>query len=209
MGEEQTYKIVVLGEGGVGKSAVTVQLTQNHFIVDYDPTIENSYRKQLMVDDVLATLDILDTAGQEEYAVMRHQYIRQGQGFALVYSVASRDTFESMGDFYEQIMDVKGGDKPAILLLANKVDLPPEERQVSNEDGQALAKKLNMTYFETSAKERINIDESFSELIRQIRTANSAAKENPAEKGGKSKKEKPKKEKKPKSEGDGRRCILL
>ena len=106
------------------------------FVLTFLFVLENSYRKQLMVDDVLATLDILDTAGQEEYAVMRHQYIRQGQGFALVFSVASRDTFDSMGDFYEQIMDVKGGDKPAILLLANKVDLPPEERQVSNEDGQ-------------------------------------------------------------------------
>lgn len=176
MGDEggNSYKIVVLGEGGVGKSAVTVQLTQNHFIVDYDPTIENSYRKQMKVDDEMCTLDILDTAGQEEYAVMRHQYIRQGQGFALVYSVASKDTFESMADFFEQIMDVKGGTKPPIVLLANKVDLPPGDRKVSKDEGQALADKLGVVYFETSAKERINIDESFMELVRIIHSSQAA-----------------------------------
>ena len=63
---------------------------------DYDPTIENSYRKQITLDNEVLVLDILDTAGQEEYSVMRAQYIRSGAGFLLVYSVGSKDTFQAL-----------------------------------------------------------------------------------------------------------------
>lgn len=61
----------MVGGGGVGKSALTIQLIQNHFIDEYDPTIEDSYRKQVSIDDETCLLDILDTAGQEEYSAMR------------------------------------------------------------------------------------------------------------------------------------------
>jgi small GTP-binding protein len=61
------YKLVVVGGGGVGKSALTIQFIQGHFVDDYDPTIEDSYRKQCVIDDEVALLDVLDTAGQEEY----------------------------------------------------------------------------------------------------------------------------------------------
>jgi small GTP-binding protein len=61
------YKLVVVGGGGVGKSALTIQFIQSHFVDEYDPTIEDSYRKQCVIDDEVALLDVLDTAGQEEY----------------------------------------------------------------------------------------------------------------------------------------------
>ena len=73
------YKLVIVGGGGVGKSALTIQLIQNHFIDEYDPTIEDSYRKQVTIDDETCLLDILDTAGQEEYSAMRDQYMRTGK----------------------------------------------------------------------------------------------------------------------------------
>uniref|UniRef100_A0A673JJ57 HRas proto-oncogene, GTPase n=1 Tax=Sinocyclocheilus rhinocerous TaxID=307959 RepID=A0A673JJ57_9TELE len=72
------YKLVVVGAGGVGKSALTIQLIQNHFVDEYDPTIEDSYRKQVVIDGETCLLDILDTAGQEEYSAMRDQYMRTG-----------------------------------------------------------------------------------------------------------------------------------
>jgi small GTP-binding protein len=114
-------KIVILGEGGVGKSALVIQFTQNHFVRDYDPTIENSYRKQITIDDEVCMLDILDTAGQEEYSVMRDQYIRTGGGFLIVYSIANRDTFEAMEDFRDQILRVKDSSSYPMVLLGNKV----------------------------------------------------------------------------------------
>ena len=67
------YKLVVVGGGGVGKSALTIQLIQNQFVTEYDPTIEDSYRKQVTIDEETCCLDILDTAGQEEYSAMRDQ----------------------------------------------------------------------------------------------------------------------------------------
>lgn len=73
------YKLVVVGAGGVGKSALTIQLIQNHFVDEYDPTIEDSYRKQVVIDGETCLLDILDTAGQEEYSAMRDQYMRTGK----------------------------------------------------------------------------------------------------------------------------------
>merc|ERR1711991_711156 len=75
------YKVCILGDGGVGKSALTIQFVQNHFIEEYDPTIEDSYRKQVTIDHETCLLDILDTAGQEEYSAMRDQYMRTGEGF--------------------------------------------------------------------------------------------------------------------------------
>ena len=101
------YRLVVVGEGGVGKSALTIQFIQSHFISEYDPTIEDSYRKQCVIDKNVALLDILDTAGQEEYSAMREQYMRTGEGFLLVYSAVNRSTFECIPRYYQQILRVK------------------------------------------------------------------------------------------------------
>ena len=88
------YKLVVLGGGGVGKSALTIRLVTDNFLTEYDPTIEDSYRKQVVIDQKTALLDILDTAGQEEYSSMQDQWMREGKGFLLVYSITSRSTFD-------------------------------------------------------------------------------------------------------------------
>ena len=81
------YKVVVLGSGGVGKSALTVQFVTGTFIEKYDPTIEDFYRKEIEVDSSPSVLEILDTAGTEQFASMRDLYIKNGQGFILVYSL--------------------------------------------------------------------------------------------------------------------------
>jgi len=101
------YKLVVIGAGGVGKSALVIQFIQSHFIEEYDPTIEDSYRKQIVVDDTTCMLDILDTAGQDEYEAMRDNYIRSGQGFLIVYDITSRSSFEELSTFRDKILRVK------------------------------------------------------------------------------------------------------
>eukprot|EP01107_Rhizomastix_libera_P000041 TRINITY_DN10061_c0_g2_i1.p1 TRINITY_DN10061_c0_g2~~TRINITY_DN10061_c0_g2_i1.p1 ORF type:complete len:186 (-),score=52.76 TRINITY_DN10061_c0_g2_i1:103-660(-) len=163
------YKIVVVGAGGVGKSALTIQLIQNHFIDEYDPTIEDSYRKQVNIDRETCLLDILDTAGQEEYSAMREQYMRTGQGFLLVFSLASRNTFNEVTKFSDQIKRVKDSDKVPIVLCGNKCDLPQNLKEVSEDEGTALAAKIGSPYFSTSAKERINVEQAFFQLVREIR----------------------------------------
>jgi Ras-related protein M-Ras len=88
-----TYKLVVVGEGGVGKSALTIQFFQKMFVEDYDPTIEDSYIQHVEVDRQVCVLDVLDTAGQEEFSALREQYMRKGDGFLIVYSVIDPNSF--------------------------------------------------------------------------------------------------------------------
>ena len=104
-------KIVVLGGGGVGKSALTIRLVTDNFLEEYDPTIEDSYRKQVSIDNTVALLDILDTAGQEEFASMQDQWIREGKGFLLVYTITSQQSFDEMKTFYKNILRTKDADK--------------------------------------------------------------------------------------------------
>ncbi|KAG0041591.1 Ras GTPase [Gryganskiella cystojenkinii] len=176
------YKLVVVGGGGVGKSAMTIQFIQSHFVDEYDPTIEDSYRKQCTIDDEVALLDVLDTAGQEEYSAMREQYMRTGEGFLLVYSITSRNSFEEISTFYQQILRVKDKDFFPIILVANKCDLE-HERQVSTHEGRELAKQFSSRLIETSAKQRINVDESFYNLVREIRRFNKEAHNQPTNGG--------------------------
>jgi len=167
------YKLVVVGGGGVGKSALTIQLIQSHFVDEYDPTIEDSYRKQCTIDGEQVLLDILDTAGQEEYSAMREQYMRTGEGFLLVYSINSRNSLEELQTFYEQILRVKDSDQVPVLVVGNKCDLEME-RQVSYEEGQALANSFNCPFLETSAKLRINVEEAFFDLVKYVRASEEA-----------------------------------
>ncbi|XP_004406035.1 PREDICTED: ras-related protein Rap-1b isoform X4 [Odobenus rosmarus divergens] len=115
------YKLVVLGSGGVGKSALTVQFVQGIFVEKYDPTIEDSYRKQVEVDAQQCMLEILDTAGTVP-----------------------------------------------MILVGNKCDLE-DERVVGKEQGQNLARQWNnCAFLESSAKSKINVNEIFYDLVRQI-----------------------------------------
>ena len=95
----------------MGKSALTIQLIQNHFVDEYDPTIEDSYRKQVVIDGETCLLDILDTAGQEEYSAMRDQYMRTGEGFLLVFAVNNAKSFEDISTYREQIKRVKDAEE--------------------------------------------------------------------------------------------------
>jgi len=165
------YNLVVVGGGGVGKSALTIRFIQGHFVVDYDPTIEDAYKKQCVIDDEGALLDVLDTAGQEDYHAMRVQYMRSGEGFLLVYSITSRTSFEEVNAFFQQILRVKDQDNVPIIIVANKCDLE-YERQVDANEGRDLAQHFGCKYIETSAKNRFNVDEAFTELVREIKRYN-------------------------------------
>ncbi|CAB3224797.1 unnamed protein product [Arctia plantaginis] len=166
--QAQTYKLVVVGGGGVGKSAITIQFIQSYFVTDYDPTIEDSYTKQCVIDDVPAKLDILDTAGQEEFSAMREQYMRSGEGFLLVFSVADHASFDELYKFHKQILRVKDRDEFPMLLVGNKADLEIQ-RVVSLEEAQSLSRQLKVPYIECSAKARMNVDQAFHELVRLVR----------------------------------------
>lgn len=163
-------KVVVFGAGAVGKSALTIQFVQGYFITDYDPTIEDSYKRVLLVDNENVQLDILDTAGQDDFAPMRTSYMRQGKGFIIVYAIDDRASFEEVEVFYHELIRTKGTNKVPIVICGNKCDLE-EKRVVGKTEGEELAKKLNSMFYETSALSNINIEDAFVSLVKEIRSS--------------------------------------
>ncbi|MED6276122.1 Ras- protein Rap-2a [Characodon lateralis] len=161
------YKVVVLGSGGVGKSALTVQFVTGSFIEKYDPTIEDFYRKEIEVDSSPSVLEILDTAGTEQFASMRDLYIKNGQGFILVYSLVNQQSFQDIKPMRDQIIRVKRYERVPMILVGNKVDLEGE-REVSSGEGKALAQDWSCPFMETSAKNKTSVDELFAEIVRQM-----------------------------------------
>jgi len=171
-----SLKIVMFGAGSVGKSAVAIRYVQGAFVEKYDPTIEDLYRKIISINDQNHMLEIMDTAGTESFMAMRDLYIKNAQGFILVYSITSYSTFRELDSIKAQIDRVtesNSDDKIAPLVLAgNKCDLEGQ-REVPFEDGEKLAKSWgDCTFMETSAKNFINIDELFTEITRQILKSN-------------------------------------
>jgi len=178
------FKIVVLGSGGVGKSALTVQFVQGIFVEKYDPTIEDSYRKQVEVDGQQCMLEILDTAGTEQFTAMRDLYMKNGQGFVLVFSIIALSTFNDLADLREQILRVKDCDDVPMVLVGNKCDLQ-DQRVIPTEQGEELARKFGgCGFLEASAKNRINVEQIFYDLIRQINRKNPQPNKNPKKKSG-------------------------
>ncbi|XP_039219101.1 GTP-binding protein Rit1 isoform X1 [Crotalus tigris] len=167
-GQPREYKLVMLGAGGVGKSAMTMQFISHRFPEDHDPTIEDAYKMRIRIDDEPANLDILDTAGQAEFTAMRDQYMRAGEGFIICYSITDRRSFHEVREFKQLIYRVRRTDETPVVLVGNKSDLT-QLRQVSKDEGCSLAQEFGCPFFETSAAFRYYIDDVFHTLVREIR----------------------------------------
>jgi len=161
------FKIVVVGRGCVGKSALIIQFIQNYFVEIYDPTVEDTYRRQVCLDNEVYILDILDTAGQEEYSSMCDYYMKFGDGFLCVYSINRRDSFEAIEEYYEKVLSIKDCVQVPSVIVGNKCDLV-SEREVNIDELKKMAKHYNAGYTEASAKLKINVDKCFSLLIKEI-----------------------------------------
>ncbi|XP_078482908.1 ras-related protein O-RAL isoform X1 [Ciona intestinalis] len=188
-GQTSLHKVIMVGSGGVGKSALTLQFMYDEFVEDYEPTKADSYRKKVVLDGEDAQIDILDTAGQEDYAAIRDNYFRSGEGFLCVFSITDSSSFDDTQDFREQILRVKGVDSTTagsipFLLVGNKSDLETN-RQVSQADAQQFADKMGVQYVETSAKTRNNVDKAFFDLLKLIKVEkNKTVEQRPADNAG-------------------------
>lgn len=163
------HKVIMVGSGGVGKSALTLQFMYDEFVEDYEPTKADSYRKKVVLDGEEVQIDILDTAGQEDYAAIRDNYFRSGEGFLCVFSITEEDSFQATQEFREQILRVKGDSNIPFILVGNKADLVGSRQvQLATATGKAL--EWQVPYVETSAKTRENVDKVFYDLMREIRS---------------------------------------
>lgn len=167
-GTNPDYKVVVLGAGGVGKSSVTVQFVQGVYVESYDPTIEDSYRKQIEIDGRQCDLEILDTAGVAQFTAMRELYIKSGKGFLLVYSVTDENSLKELLALRDQVLRIKDLDSVPMVLIGNKCDLE-DDRVLSIDDGLRVSQEWGLVpFYETSAMYKTNVDEAFVDVVRQI-----------------------------------------
>jgi len=199
--------IVVIGPGAVGKSALSIRYAHNQFVEIYEPTLEDSYRKQTQVDGEEVVMEIIDTAGQDPFSSVRDHNMRRGDGFLCVYSIIDKQTFHEAAKLYEHLLLVKEMDSVPLVLVGNKCD-KEENREVTKEQGIKLSSAMHCPFFETSALSRINVNEAFEELVRQIKSVRKNSSR------GEMTKEVHEKDVKPgsgrrKQTGGRRRCIIL
>jgi len=161
------YRILVLGSAGVGKSALTLQYVNNKFVEVYNPTVEDSYRKQAIIDGECYVLSILDTAGVEDFSAVRYHYMLTGDGFLCVYSITSRVSFKEIPKLIDDILRLKDCDKVPIVVAGNKSDLE-QFREVPIEEGKQYCAPFQIPFLEVSAKARLNVEHAFEEVVRQI-----------------------------------------
>ncbi|GAA5950681.1 hypothetical protein JCM3765_000576 [Sporobolomyces pararoseus] len=174
-------KIVIVGDGGVGKSSITMALLRRDFSEEYDPTVEDSYSTQLSLDGQDYAIEIIDTAGQEEYrGLWSETSAREGDGFILTYAIDSQDSFDLLPDFLHTLRKAKSPEDnptPAItpentpfpfIVIGNKCDKPPHERVVQAQQGLQFARSGGGLFYEVSAKQRVNVDAFFSTLVRAV-----------------------------------------
>ncbi|WWD08864.1 hypothetical protein V865_006978 [Kwoniella europaea PYCC6329] len=163
----RVFQCAVMGSGGVGKSAITVRFIHGSYLEWYDPT----NRKQFSVDNQPCLLEILDTAGIDQYLTLNDMFIRESEGFVLVFSLCQRDTFEEIIRTYEAIRRIKlpeGNQIVPLVIVGNKSDLI-DEREVDTTEGEKLAMEWKCSYYETSARTSTNISLVFEDIVRQLR----------------------------------------
>ncbi|KAM0748999.1 ras-2 [Meredithblackwellia eburnea MCA 4105] len=161
-------KIALLGSRSVGKSSLSVQFVDAHFTDSYYPTLETTFQKVVKHKGNEFSLDILDTAGQDEFSILSSRQAVGLHGWILVYSVSSRSSFEMCSVIRDKILDFTGRDSVPMVLVGNKSDLAVQ-RQVTREEGQALATSWGKTCFvESSARHNENVVKIFEAVVAEI-----------------------------------------
>jgi Ras-related protein Rab-18 len=163
-----SFKILLIGDSGVGKSSLLVSFVSNS-VQDLAPTIGVDFKiKLLTVGGKRLKLTIWDTAGQERFRTLTSSYYRGAQGIILVYDVTRRDTFTNLSDVWAKEVDLYSTNQDCVkMLVGNKVDRE-SERVVSREEGIALAMEHGCLFLECSAKTRENVEQCFEELALKI-----------------------------------------
>eukprot|EP01095_Lingulamoeba_sp_RSL-Kostka_P007348 TRINITY_DN2335_c0_g2_i1.p1 TRINITY_DN2335_c0_g2~~TRINITY_DN2335_c0_g2_i1.p1 ORF type:complete len:168 (+),score=39.02 TRINITY_DN2335_c0_g2_i1:115-618(+) len=148
-------KIIVVGVEGVGKSTLTFQFVESEFVEDYDPTIEDSFRKEVIIDQETCVLNILDSAGNEDsgYSRVRNYHLKSGIGYLVVFSITSRKSFEEVTRFRDRFFQHNQFCNVPMVIVGNKCDFE-EEREVETSEGINLATKYHCPFYKTSTKRK-------------------------------------------------------
>ncbi|XP_074319334.1 ras-related protein RABA1f-like [Silene latifolia] len=161
------FKIVLIGDSGVGKSNLLSRFTRNEFSLESKSTIGVEFAtRSIHVDDKIIKAQIWDTAGQERYRAITSAYYRGAVGALLVYDVTRHVTFENIERWLKELRDHTES-SIVIMLVGNKADLR-HLRAISTEDAKSFAERENLCFMETSALESLNVENSFTEVLTQV-----------------------------------------
>jgi small GTP-binding protein len=162
------FKIIVIGDSGVGKSSLTVRLSEDVFYKDYASTIAIDFRMhQMTYMDKKVRLQIWDTAGQERFQSVATAFYRGANGVMLCFDMTHRPSFQHLEQWVERIRQQALPGIPC-LLIGCKSDEAKSNRQVSSEEAAAWAQQHNMAYIETSAKAKDNVQHAFQQITLSI-----------------------------------------
>lgn len=165
---EYAFKLILGGEGGVGKTSMVHRFVEDAFQTDYKSTIGTSIMKKECNFQGLESkvrFVIWDLAGQAQFKRVRQTYLSNAEAGILVFDVTRKETFDKLENWFNEIKEVST--KISLILVGNKIDLE-DQRVVSLEQGEEIAKKLNLSYIETSAKTGENINDAFNMLALQM-----------------------------------------
>ncbi|KAI8342948.1 small GTPase superfamily [Chlamydoabsidia padenii] len=164
-------KVIILGDSGVGKTSLMNQYVNRKFSSQYKATIGADFlTKEVMVDDKLVTMQIWDTAGQERFQSLGVAFYRGADCCVLVYDVNNNKSYESLGQWHDEFLvqaSPRDPDNFPFVVLGNKVDVDESKRMVSQKRAMSFCQaKGNIPYFETSAKEAINVEQAFQTIAK-------------------------------------------
>ena len=169
LNKEDIYtKLVVLGKSLVGKSALTFRFINDQFPKEHDTTIEDQYKTTINIDGYQVKLEILDTAGQDDYQSMLETWISYGSGFLLVYSIDDMESFEEVKKKYDKLVLLKGKEIFSCIVVGNKCDLNDELRKVPKNMGEEFAASKGIPFLESSALTTINVKEAFIRVVHDL-----------------------------------------
>ncbi|MHA2036668.1 MAG: GTP-binding protein [Promethearchaeota archaeon] len=165
------YKVVVVGDGGVGKTSMVLRYCEDSFKENYIMTIGSNFStKQVELDDYpnyLVKLQLWDLAGQKHFSFVRPPFYRGATAIVFVFDLTRRSSFQNILAWKSEVEKVIGDGKPS-MLVGNKIDLT-DRREVGEKEGEALKDEINaLRYYETSAKEDLDVSPVFKEITLAI-----------------------------------------
>lgn len=163
------FKILLIGNSGVGKSSLLLRFADDTFTDNFMPTIGVDFKiRTLEVDGKTIKLQIWDTAGQERFKTITSSYYKGAHGIIVVYDVTDKESFKNIDTWMNEV-EKHASDNVSRILVGNKSDLA-DSRQVSTDEGKELADQYNIRFMETSAKESANVEEAFTLMTKEIKS---------------------------------------
>ena len=164
------FKLVLIGNSGVGKSSLMLRYTEDEFHEDSNmPTIGVDFKlKNVECEDKLIQLQVWDTAGQDRFRAICRTYYRSAHGVVITYDITDRESFSKISSWFKEVEENGSAGVPKILI-GNKKD-KEADREVDYSEGKDLADHFGVTFFETSAKDMQNVDDAFMSFTKQIKS---------------------------------------